>query len=137
LFANDRPHDATDVLIKGGELARGFELLALQLKFREAFQLLERARLAGNEELFKLEVLQARTLYRLGDRAKAQALFAQLAGDLKDDHVSPFYSFLIETEIRMGLRDQALEHAARYLAKGHTDDLLALFSSLFPKHAST
>jgi tetratricopeptide (TPR) repeat protein len=136
LFANDRPHDATDAVIKGGDQTRGFELLALQLKFREAFQLVEQARATGNDELFKLEVLQARTLYRLGDRAKAQALFTQLAGELKDESALPHYGFLIETEFRMGLRDQAFAHAAQFLAKAHNEDPLTVFSSVFPKHAS-
>src|SRR5262249_38682419 len=43
LFANDRPRDATELLIKGGELSRGFELLALHMKYREAFQLVDKA----------------------------------------------------------------------------------------------
>jgi tetratricopeptide (TPR) repeat protein len=136
LFANDRPHDATELLIKGGDLTRGFELLGLQTKYREALQLLDRAKAAGGEELFKLEVLKARTLYRLGDRAAAQALFTRLAGELKDETTWPQYAFLVETEFRMGLKDQAFEHGALLLAKTHTEDPLAVLASLFPKQAS-
>src|SRR5262249_26195018 len=97
LFANDRPHEGTEILINSGDLPRGLELLALQMKYREALQLVDKGRDAGHEELFKLQVLQARTLYRLGDRAQAQALFTQLAGELKDETAVLQYAFLVET----------------------------------------
>lgn len=67
-------------------------------------------------ELDLLEVLQARALHQLGEKEKAEKLFADLGARIAPGHDASWHEKLIEVECRLGLRDQACEHCARVLA---------------------
>ena len=63
-----------------------------------------------------LEILKARTLYSLGEKDKATAIFARYAGQLQGAGNVSWPETLIDAEMRMGLKEQAAEHAAVVLA---------------------
>ena len=49
LFLNDRPEEALKVLKAGGRADMAFEILCVQLRFNEAFELLEQIRKDGGD----------------------------------------------------------------------------------------
>jgi hypothetical protein len=114
LFLNDRPEDALKVLKAGGRSDVAFEILCVQLRFNEAFELLEKIKKDGGETAPLVEILAARTLYNLGEKDKAKPMFAKVAAAIKPGGND--YSWieeLIDAEVRVGLRDDAFEHAAQ------------------------
>ncbi len=115
LLLNDRPTDALVLLVRNQPVT-AFEILALQLRFREALALVDKARAAHSPELPLLEVLQARTLHQLGEREKAAKLFDDLASRIQYGAEASWHDKLVEAEWRVGRKDQAFEHGARVLA---------------------
>jgi hypothetical protein len=135
LFLNDRPADALAVLEKANNPGLLFEVLCARLQFREALALADRTVAAGGPQAKALEALKARTLYLLGEKDKAQALFAGCAAAIKDGVDDSWYETLIDAEARVGLRNQAFEHAARILAVARDQGMpIRLFPKLFPEH---
>jgi len=134
---NDRPEDGIDVLVNTpNRQATAFELLAAQMKYKAALELADKAKAAGSTEAPTLEILKARTLYLLGEKDKAQAIFVRYGDGIKDGADFSWFETLIEAEIKVGLKDQAAEHAARVL--GASRDMGwpgRLFPKLFPKNA--
>jgi predicted Zn-dependent protease len=143
LLLNDRSTDGLDLLhnLRGHETMR-FEVLCAQLKYSEAMKLVDQKRPAESKEQKHLEVLKARTLYLLGDKDNAQALFTRLAEQIKDG-VDPFWvNGLLETEYKIGLKDQAFEHGARALSASPPGEVKIRTQSvylpqLFPKQSET
>ncbi len=158
LFINRRPREALEILGKSDANAPAiFEILAAQQKHREALALVEKAKAALNnvkDEMAKkraaavvarLEILQARTLFGLGETEKARQIFGRLGEKIKadgaalkseDDH--SWFELLIESEVRVGLTDDAFEHAALVLAlSGDQGWPSRLFSRLFPGRGET
>ena len=115
LFLNDRPEDALKVLKAGGRPEIAFEILCVQLRFGEAFDLLEQARKTGGDSAALVEVLAARTLYLLGEKDKAKPMFAKLAESIKGGKDLSWFEDLVDAEVRVGLRDDAFEHAGQIL----------------------
>jgi hypothetical protein len=76
LLINDRPREALDLLTKRKLWKTAFTILCSQLRFREALELVDKARAEGDEDLPELEILAARTLYGLGEKDKALSIFA-------------------------------------------------------------
>lgn len=134
LFLNDRPAEALEELARAGRKAMVFEILTAQLKFPEAMKLLERERAANGKELPHLEILAARTLHGLGEKDKALAVFAKYGNQLKEGAEFSWADTLIESEMRLGLRENALAHAAQVLrlAKNESGSHRQLFAKLFP-----
>jgi hypothetical protein len=133
-FLNDRPADALEVLTKGDNPALLFDVLCARLQFREALELADKAAAAGGPQARTMEALKARTLYTLGERDKALALFAGCAGAIKDGADDSWYEALLEAGLRAGLRDQAFEHAARMLSVSRDQGMpLRLLPKLFPE----
>ena len=85
-------------------------MLCTQLKYAEALAMVEPARAAASKDLPLLEDLQARTLYILGDREKAQAIFARRAAEIKEGVDVGSFDSLLDAEYRAGLKDQAFAH---------------------------
>jgi tetratricopeptide (TPR) repeat protein len=115
LFLNDRPEDALKVLKAGGRPEIAFEILCVQLRFGEAFDLLEQARKTGGDSAALVEVLAARTLYVLDEKDKAKPMFAKLAESIKGGKDLSWFEDLVDAEMRVGLRDDAFEHAGQVL----------------------
>ncbi|HMF10704.1 MAG TPA: hypothetical protein VKE94_00310, partial [Gemmataceae bacterium] len=119
LLLNDRPQEALDLLAKHRRSAV-FELLCAQMRFREAFALVDRVRTEQRPEidveLGLLEVLQARTLHLLGEKEKATKLFAGLGERIVPGQEAAWHEKLIDVERRLGLKEMACESCARLLA---------------------
>jgi tetratricopeptide (TPR) repeat protein len=115
LFLNDRPEEALKALKAGGRPEIAFEILCVQLRFGEAFDLLEQTRKTGGESAAQVEVLAARTLYLLGEKNKAKPMFAKLAESIKGGKDLSWFEDLVDAEVRVGLRDDAFEHAGQIM----------------------
>jgi tetratricopeptide (TPR) repeat protein len=142
LFLNDRSADAVDVLVRSPYLnlpTMAFEVLIAQMKFKEALEFADQAKTAGSEQAPVLEILKARTLYLLGEKEKATAIFARYGGMIIDGKIDvSWIETLIESEVRVGLLDQAAEHAAKALDAAAFDAMRdRLMPKLFPKNSET
>jgi tetratricopeptide (TPR) repeat protein len=135
LFLNDRPAEALEVLDRSGQYPMLFEILCVQFKYREAFALADKARKAAHKDLARIEIFEARTLYGLGEKEKAMALFAHRAEDIKPGNDLNWFEDLVDAEYRVGLKEQAFDHAAKIL-ENLSDPSWAerLLGRLFPGH---
>ena len=117
LFLNDRPKEAVDIFARSpnGE-AMAIEVLAAQTKYKEALELADKAKTAEPEQAAALQILKARTLYLLGEKEKAKAIFDRYADQIKKGGASPWPEELIDAEMRVGLKDEAAEAAADALS---------------------
>jgi tetratricopeptide (TPR) repeat protein len=118
LMLNDRPQEALE-LLKSHRRTAVFELLCAQLRFREAFALIDKVKSEERPEidveLTLLEILQARTLYLLGEKDKAVKLFTQLGSRIRPEQDFSWYERLVEAERRVGLKELACDHCTRIL----------------------
>lgn len=114
LLFNDRPAEAMATLVKGKQYTKAVEFLALQLKFREAIELADKAHETAGDDLFALDLLKARTLHQLGEHDRAAQVLAKRAEGL-DKGTSQRLASLVEVEYQLGLKDLAFEHCARML----------------------
>jgi Tfp pilus assembly protein PilF len=136
LFLNDRPADAVALLAKHRRTAI-FEVLCAQMRFSEAFALVDKVK---NEprpeidvELALLQVLQARTWYLLGEKGKAIKLFDDLGARIKPGGEASWHDRLIEVEQRLGLMDLACDHCVRMLEiTKNVGRRVALLDKAFP-----
>ena len=119
LLLNDRPNDAME-LLQSHRRTAVFELLCAQLRFREAFALIDKLKSEERPEidveLSLLEILRARTLYLLGEKDKSIKLFAELSNRVRADYDFSWYERLINAERRVGLKESAAAACARALA---------------------
>jgi tetratricopeptide (TPR) repeat protein len=151
LIINERYQDAVE-LLKDGRPTAAFELLCLQLRFREALRLAGISEPRGpyspwfapsgpeakvgstqRRERFSMGLLVASMLGRLNEKEQAAHLFLQLATAAREDNNLSMQS-LCEAEYRLGLREQAFEHAAVVLSKAWNTSLLP---TLFPECRDT
>ncbi|HWG43533.1 MAG TPA: hypothetical protein VN688_12165 [Gemmataceae bacterium] len=142
-LVNDRPIDGLALLAKTPDRhAIQFEILCARLQYGEAMKLVAQTRPADSKEQKLLEILQARTLYMLGEKDKAQALFTRLAEQIKDNSDAFWVSNLLETEYRIGLIDQAFKHCAKAMSDGRPKGEKlgqggTYLSKVFPNHTQT
>jgi tetratricopeptide (TPR) repeat protein len=138
LFLNDRPADALEILIQKGDRALAFEVMVARMQFREAFKLVDAERAAIGNQLPELEILEARTLCSLGHKDKALPVFARYGELLTGAATESWSETLVEAELRVGLTDQALRHAAKVLSlakePGRERHML---QKLFPKKSES
>jgi tetratricopeptide (TPR) repeat protein len=137
LFLNDRPADALPLVQRYRKPSVAFEILVVRQQFREALALGEGAAVDDPHERATLDILRARTLYVLGERDRARALFAQV-GTGVNGKPGKEHDLLVRTEARLGLKDEALADAARLLlaapSESRTEEVLGL---LFPRRTET
>src|SRR5262249_54524642 len=84
LFLNGRPADALKLLVKAGEHKLAYDVLSAQLKVRQARELVEQARKKKARDLPALEILEAGTLHRLGEKEKGLAVFKRYGDSIKE-----------------------------------------------------
>jgi tetratricopeptide (TPR) repeat protein len=139
LFLNDRSAEAVDVLVRSpNSEAMAFEVLIAQTKYQAAFDLADKAKAAASPETPVLEILKARTLYLLGEKEKAGAIFARYGDEINDKSDLHWLETLIESEVRVGLKDLAAEQAIKVLhGSGEITFRELLFPKLFPKSGET
>jgi tetratricopeptide (TPR) repeat protein len=99
------------------------------MQFRDALALADQFK-----DQPQLAVLKARTLYLLGEKEKAQAIFDRFADEIQAGKANTWHDGLVRAEYRLGLRDEAFEHCARLLTntkgEGNQAQLLGL---VFPR----
>ncbi len=150
LLVNDRFQDAIEMYRRQGGTEE-FQILCRQHRFREALALagvtdprgayspwftrpgpgseIESGRTRGR---FDLGLGVASVLYRLGEKQKAVRLFSELARAAVDDNNLSVRS-VCELEYRLGLKDQAFEHAAMVL---DSQWQLSILRTLFPERSA-
>jgi tetratricopeptide (TPR) repeat protein len=134
LFLNARPAEALDLLKKAHNQPRlRFEILAAQLNLKAAFDVVEAARAVKSPELGRLEIAQARVLYSLGEKERAQATLKRYADQIDKAGEKSWWEALIDTEMQLGLFDEAFAHSAKMI-DAIAEMLLPplLFEKLFP-----
>ncbi len=142
-FINDRPADGLTLLAETSTRQPiQFEILCARLQFREAMKLAEQTPPTDGKEQKQLDILKARTLYLLGEKDKAQTIFARLAEHIKGSNDPSWIKSLLETEYRMGLKDQALERCAKAISDGPPEDAKGIppgsyLSKVFPNNTET
>jgi tetratricopeptide (TPR) repeat protein len=118
---NDRPAEGLELLARVPDRrAVHFEILCAQLRFREALELADKT--DDGKQQHALQALAARTLYLMGERDKAQALFARLGEQVKEGADPLWYEGLLDAEHRAGLDELAFEHCARVLTASRQKD---------------
>ena len=141
LLLNGRAEDALKLLLdKKRNLALTFDLLCAQMRFKEAFALVDAARDEDTDpgERSEIEVRRARMLYMLGDRDSALQLFRKLAESIKEPSDLQLARTLVRTEARLGLKELAGDHAARAIDKlgkaGARDGFSQLLEPVFDRN---
>ncbi len=131
LLANDRPEEAIDVFIGAGQYGPAFELLCAQLRFAEAFALVEKAASADGEAPFALEAELVEALGRLGEKDKAEEIAVRLDRSAGKD--LPALIRLLRAEVASGMEDQAFRRCATALAElKQEEDPSALLGAVLP-----
>lgn len=145
LLANHRTAEATALLLeKKQHLGLLAEMLILQLRYKDALALIDATNQADRQlsvrERLEFDLRRARVLMLIGDREGAVQVFNKVANGLRQvdrlgDSTQPITVMrsLIRAELRVGLKDLAAEHAARFVADGiyQTVDAAATGESAF------
>jgi tetratricopeptide (TPR) repeat protein len=132
LLANDRPADAIALFQRGKNWTSAFEFLAFQLRYREAFDLVDKADLDKAEARLAVKVRRARVLGALGEKEKARQEFARLTDELKGGEESGQYGELLKAQCALGLKDEAYAQAVRILALPQSERFSSyVFDGLF------
>jgi hypothetical protein len=93
-----------------------FDLLAGQLRYREALTVADRPPTPGEAGL-TTSIKQARLLYLLGEADRAGQVFGKVAERLKTADDVETAVELCEVQMKLGLTDAAREHSARFLGE--------------------
>lgn len=147
LIINERFQDAVE-LLKDQRPAAAFEVLCLQLRFREALELAGVSDPRGpyrswlvepetgaemepvlRRERFSMGLRVASMLFRLNQREEADGLLSELAQAARENKDLSMRE-LCGAEYRLGLRERAFEHAAVVLSRGWNTSVL---TTLFPE----
>ncbi len=109
LFLNERPTEAMALLIQNKQYAQAFDMMSVQMRYREAIGVLEKARneMVG-DELFAMELRAARMWCVLGEKEKAAAILAKLGADEKNKASFEKTLYILSLESESGLREQAV-----------------------------
>lgn len=139
ILANERIADAVPIASRYRDPSAAMELLAGQLRYREAFELTDKLLAAKTQELVPLELKRARALYQLGQKEAAQKEFDQLIAKLRTGGNTSQLEDLIEMLMKAGLTEQAFEHAGWVLQRqaGDTRNFNRTLGHLFPKKETT
>ncbi len=114
LLLNDRPAEALALLAESPDhQTELFDIFCARQQYREALALADRPRPVGSNEQQYLNLLKARTLYQLGEKDRARALFVHYGEQIKEGVNGFWAERLIAEEYEIGLKDLAFEHCAR------------------------
>jgi tetratricopeptide (TPR) repeat protein len=138
LFINDSVDLAMKVLAESGHHTVRFRILLAQYRHEEALALVDEIKKTDPRNFESVEILLARTLYTMGEKEKALAIFKRYGEQIKPEIEVSWYEDLIEAEYEIGLQDQAIEHAALVLKVSQDEGWAArLFDTLFPGKDAT
>jgi len=117
LFFNGRTHQALELLATAGNQPRLlFECYIAQMRYQEAFDLADNWEKNNRPEAMLLRILEARARHTLGQKDQARKLLDAAASRLKEGKPLSYFGELLEAEIALDRRDQALQLLADYLA---------------------
>jgi len=132
LFLNGMSAEAINILGRSDARPAAFEILAAQMRLKEAFDLAADSRKDNRHDQPLLDLLEAKTLYLLGEKKKGAALFDQYAAQLQAGAEPVWYEALIEQQVLAGRTDEACLHAANIFRLGSIDGWRTrLFMRLF------
>ncbi|MCE9562581.1 MAG: tetratricopeptide repeat protein [Planctomycetes bacterium] len=127
LFCNNRADEATKILLERKQnLGLLGEVLIQRLQYKEALDLAGGKERSAKEKL-EFNLRRARILMHIGRRSDAIQLFGSVFEGLRkppaeddEDSGTSIMSVrsLLRTEMRVGLKDLAAEHAALFLTQG-------------------
>ena len=113
-------------------------MLMARARVKEAMELADKVKAENAPDWPAVEIAKARTLYFLGEKDKAKAIFDQRAAAIEAGSDFTWLQALIDSENRVGLRDLAFEHAARILGvSGGRPWAPPLLAKLYPKNADS
>lgn len=131
---NDRVEEALALFAKHGQAAERFEILWAQQRYKEAMELTEKVK-EEDEASVPLQCEGARLWNLLGEREKAAAGFEKVVTKLMASGEMEMLRGVIAMEMSVGLADQAIEHAAKAMAKVGAERGPWYLSSLFMENA--
>jgi len=117
LLLTGQPEQAIRLLVDHRQYEKAFELRCTQLRYKEAFQLYEKALQDKNPNLVRLRLSAAGRLAALGETERAREAFSSVFEEQKQAGNFSWAPHLIEEELKSGLRDDALEHCAEALSR--------------------
>jgi tetratricopeptide (TPR) repeat protein len=128
LFLNDRPDAGMNILLDRRNYSAAAALLAPRMKFKELFDLAERARAEKSTEAAKIEARAAAAHYFLGDKDAGKQALEKLLEANERDHDFELYVVIAEAATAMRQPGLADECAVRALGVARPmDDLDDLF----------
>ncbi|MFQ3648700.1 MAG: hypothetical protein SNJ75_00070 [Gemmataceae bacterium] len=128
LFFNGRANQALELLETAGNQSRLlFEAYIAQMRYNEAFELADRCEKNNRPEAGLLRILEARARHSLGQKEQARKLLDAAATRLKEGKPLPYFGDLLEAEIALDRRDQAVQLLADYLAATKDETHLPAF----------
>jgi Tfp pilus assembly protein PilF len=135
LFLNDRPQQGIDLLIEAKKYSSAFEMLRAQMRIREALALADKVQGEPHLEAFNLQLQLALALSDMGEKEKALKILAQLGENLKGiPQFQANHQLWVRTEAKMGLKDQAVAHAAELCTRfDKAVPPLWFFQEMYPK----
>jgi len=147
LLVNNRAADATDLLLtKRQNLDLLSEILIARMRFKEALDLLGPEKSTTVTERVEFDIRRARVLAITGHRDDATDLFTTVAEKLRGipprdaESLSQARRALLRSELRVGMRDLACEHAALYVrdqsGRSDPDEGETVFELLFGTDAA-
>ncbi len=135
MLLNDQTEEGLKTLMATNHRSLAFEILAAQMRYKEAFALADAARKGMDRDLPELELVEARLRWLLGEKKRAAEIFDRQAGNLVPGQEPPlFFEVLLENEIMAGRRGEACAHAARPFPTGELGDWKGrVFAKLYPE----
>jgi len=122
LFLNDRTVEGLALLKEKKLYLPAFEVLCAQLKYREGLDFIKNVKSDELEPALALELRRAQVLHHLGEKEEAIKQLLKIAADHKDGENFFTYRDIVRAEMRLGLRDQALMHAAHVLTGARNEE---------------
>ncbi len=122
LFLNDRPREALTVLARGPDPGMAFSVLCAQQRFREAFEVLDRAKGRDAKQVLRAEMLRLKALQRLGEKEEVAKVLAAVEKQLEGSRDSDRATELVRILQQSGLEEPAYRHAAALLDRGPPAD---------------
>ncbi len=134
LFLNDRPDAAIALLQRSKAKEPLFEVLCARLEFREALAVADRAAADGAPDSQATDVGRARTLYLLGEKARAEGAFARFRKEIQQGRTDTWLEEFVRAEFRLGLTGPGLDDAGAFLAHAQPEaQHQRLLGMLFPQ----
>jgi tetratricopeptide (TPR) repeat protein len=117
LFFNGRTNEALELMATAGNQPRLlFEGYIAQMRYKEAFDLADTWEKNNRPEAALLRVLEARARHSLGQKEQARKLLDAAASRMKEGKPLPYFAELLEVEIALVRREEAVKWFADYLA---------------------